>query len=85
MPAILSGGFPCQQPPKGAERGLLFMGMTPTRKTVSSVSLGFPGYGMSNANTLGGPSPSQQPPKCETREHLFMGMTPRLNKCQTFF
>ena len=47
------GAFPRQQPPTGEKRGHLFIGMTPTLKTVSNLSLGFLKYGMTSASNVG--------------------------------
>ena len=64
-----SGGvFPL---PKGAKRGNLSTGMTPTLNTVSDISLGFPEYGMTTANNC---SPANNPHRVR-KGHLFNGMT----------
>ena len=41
---------PASKPQRVRKRGHLSTGMTPTLKTVSNLSLGFPEYGMTNAN-----------------------------------
>ena len=71
MQTILGVGFPLLATPERVrKRGHFSKGMTPTLKTVSTISLGFPEYGMTNANNC---SPASNPHR--VRNKLFNGMT----------
>ena len=54
--------YPCQQPQKGYQNGLLFMLKGPRLKTASCRTLGSPEYGMANAsNFIRGFTPASNP------------------------
>ena len=70
--------LPLKSPIKGGKVHL-FMGIAPRLKTVSNLSLRFPGYGITNHSNLRcGIPPASNPQRVRKRGHLFIGMMPTL-------
>ena len=52
MPANLGGRSSTYQPRKGEKKGIFFKGMAPSVIKVSTLSFGFPGYGMTTVRNV---------------------------------